>query len=338
MQPEKTGTKKICVWLWRLTAIRRGSSHRRGGHKGPEITQTLLWQFEWQLLPPLSGAKSYRSLQSQLENAEAHICPRQDKTNLIGWRSWCARLLKMQFFITHLVFRILSHFSCTLCLLPFLTLKFGQRPYILWFPVITNKQNFLHDWFYDGLALFRLWLWFCIIKENKKAAVLRDGLECELCRFIHLNTGIFLNYLHFLLLLLHIIPLTTLISGLVLSFHANICAKHDIKIMYVNSFFSHFPLWFFQKYKKCQIPNPSEWLNLVIFNSWLASWLPWPHFSHVLLFLSEFEPGVQLHVLSLATYVMSCRRVMTSCVMRDTFGLLYRERSFDPAQTTEKTF
>lgn len=58
--------------------------------------------------------------------------------------------------------------SCNLCLLSFLTLKFSQLLYILWLPVITNKQNFLHDWFYDGLALFLCECGFASSKKRKK--------------------------------------------------------------------------------------------------------------------------------------------------------------------------
>lgn len=52
-------------------------------------------------------------------------------------------------FPSHIVFSASSHISsCTLCLLSFLTLKFSQLLCILWLPVITNKQNILHDWFF----------------------------------------------------------------------------------------------------------------------------------------------------------------------------------------------
>lgn len=132
---------------------------------------------------------------------------------------------------SHIVFSSSSHISpCTLCLLSFLTLKFNQLLYILWLPVITNKQNFLHDWFYDGLGLSRLWIWFCIIKGQKKTAMdvlelicLRDGLECEVRRSVCLNTGILLDCLHFLLLFLHIISLTTLIGGYFRLFIQHLC-------------------------------------------------------------------------------------------------------------------
>lgn len=64
-------------------------------------------------------------------------------------------------------------------------------------------------------------MWFCIIKEErKKAAVdvlelrrLRDGLECGVRGSVTINSATLLDCLHFLLLLLHIISLTTLISG-----------------------------------------------------------------------------------------------------------------------------
>lgn len=65
---------------------------------------------------------------------------------------------------SHIVFSS----SCTLCLLSFLTLKFSQLLYILWLPVITNKQNFLHDWFYDGLGLFVCECGFVSSKDRKK--------------------------------------------------------------------------------------------------------------------------------------------------------------------------
>lgn len=129
---------------------------------------------------------------------------------------------------------------------------------------------------------------------------------------------------------------------------------------YVNSLFSHFSslnlvknttnmtlLSNPKRFRTVLFENILNYFNLVeyYFLSCLSRQphdkcqLPWPHFSRILFFLSEYEQqGLQLQVLSLPAYVMSCQSVMTSSLMRDTFGLLHRERSLDPAQTTEKTF
>lgn len=64
---------------------------------------------------------------------------------------------------SHIVFPHSSHISsCTLCLLPFLTLTFSQLLYILWLPVITNKQNLLRD---DYIILI-LWWFGCFSSVN----------------------------------------------------------------------------------------------------------------------------------------------------------------------------
>lgn len=145
----------------------------------------------------------------------------------------------MSFFITHLVFGILSDFSCALCLLSFLTPRIQSTT--VYFVVASDHNHtkllpWLILWWFG--SFFHLWLWF--VKEHKKPAM---------------------YILHWWI-------------------SAN-----------------------FVKNSRNASLKPSEVFRWRTFHSWQAC----PHFSPLLLFLSEYEPGLQLHVLPLRSYMMSCQ-------------------------------
>lgn len=211
-EPVRTGgwaQEALCLAVIHIfTAIRTQPSHRktRSERSGNDTNAVMTFK-----RPPLSRGRTFlKTTATQLEHAEAHTCLRHDKANLV---IGCLQILvstKTWHALHHTsYFHLLSHFF----LHPVFT--FLPDPQIqsttIYFAVVGDHKQ--------AKPLTWLILWCCecgfVPSKNRKTAMdvlelicLRDGLECEV-----LNTAALQNCLHLMLLLLHIISLTTFISG-----------------------------------------------------------------------------------------------------------------------------
>lgn len=200
--------------------------------------------------------------------------------------------------------------------------------------------------FYDGLALFHL-RGFASSKNTETQQCifysLRNGLECEVRKFMCLNTGAFLGFLHFRLLYFTFFLWAHYLLDTFNVFMQHLCQTW-FQVMSTRRLivsFQIFSLLILSKILESQgssaSVNPSGLLSSRTFHSWQVSTTMAAFSARSALPVRIWAgaaaacslPPCMCDVLSPSSDIM--------CIMRDTFGLLHRERSIDPAQATEKT-